>query len=222
MGTFSSTARRNVVGRCIDTAPRGAGVAPQIMGRRLEIMPVEAPLTERPEEATSWSARAREPGTPTASRPTHWWSTCFCGPGASGDGDPSSNLHRNPGEAWLCRLEAVVVFQPRRAEERLRRWVEGFSLRAHVKADHEPIAREHGLTGGAILEVSLAVIARVCSPGEGETGKSPISEVDGEEAIRSEPGNNVSQHSSSTDPSPGPAPSTPRPEDDEGPIHRQA
>jgi len=172
-------------------------------------MPMEAPLKELPDEAKSWSSRAREPGAPTASTPTSWWSSCFCGAGASGDWDPPSNLHRNLAEALLCRFEAVVVFPPPRAEERLRRWAEGFSLRGHVKTDHEPIAREHGRTGGAILKVSLAAIARVCRPDEGETGESPISEVDGKEAIRSEPGNNVSQLSSSTDPSLGPAPSTP-------------
>ena len=133
------------------------------------------------------------------------WSWSF------GDWDPPSNLHRNLGEALLCRLEAVVLSPPPRAEERLRRWAEGFSRRGHMKTDHEPIAREHGLTGGAILKVSLAAIARMCRPDEGETRESPISEVDGKEAIRSEPGNNVSQLSSSTDPSLRPAPSPPPP-----------
>ena len=109
----------------------------------------------------------------------------------------ASNLHRNLDEAFLRRFEAVVYFPPPRAEERLRLWREGFSPRADVKADLERIAREHELTGGAIInvirKVSLAAIARgglTNRESEGDSGESPISQGDIEEAIRSERGKN--------------------------------
>jgi SpoVK/Ycf46/Vps4 family AAA+-type ATPase len=109
----------------------------------------------------------------------------------------ASNLHRNLDEAFLRRFEAVVYFPPPRAEERLRLWREGFSPRADVKADLERLAREHELTGGAIInvirKVSLAAIARgglTNRESEGDSGESPISQGDIEEAIRSERGKN--------------------------------
>ena len=84
---------------------------------------------------------------------------------------------------------------PPRAEAGLRLGWERFSCRAHVKADHERIACEHELICGAIIKVicpvSLAAIARGGQARrEGETGESPISEGDFEEAIRSERGKN--------------------------------
>jgi SpoVK/Ycf46/Vps4 family AAA+-type ATPase len=105
----------------------------------------------------------------------------------------ASNLHRNLDEAFLRRFEAVVYFPPPRAEERLRLWREGFSPRAHVKADLERIARDHELTGGAIInvirKVSLAAIARgLQTTDDGEQGEWPISQGDIEEAIRGECG----------------------------------
>ena len=117
----------------------------------------------------------------------------------------ASNLHRNLDEAFLRRFEAVVYFPPPRAEERLRLWREGFSPRADVKADLERLAREHELTGGAIInvirKVSLAAIARggqgdreavasEAAEDEGRRGDTLISETDIEEAIRSERGKN--------------------------------
>ncbi len=60
-------------------------------------------------------------------------------------------------------------------------------------ADLKRIALEHDLTGGAIInvihKVSLATIARGGQnhgEGEGDSGESPISHGDIEEAIRSE------------------------------------
>jgi SpoVK/Ycf46/Vps4 family AAA+-type ATPase len=95
------------------------------------------------------------------------------------------------------RVEAVVYVPPPRAEERLRLWREGLSARAQVTADLERIARDHDLTGGAIinviLKVSLVAIARggqANREGEGGSGESPISQGDTEEAIRSERGKN--------------------------------
>jgi SpoVK/Ycf46/Vps4 family AAA+-type ATPase len=95
----------------------------------------------------------------------------------------------------LHRFEAVVYSPPPHAEERLRRWREGFSPRADVKADLERIAHEHDLTGGAIInvirKVSLAAIARGgLSNVDGDSRASPISHGDIEEAIRSERGKN--------------------------------
>jgi SpoVK/Ycf46/Vps4 family AAA+-type ATPase len=87
----------------------------------------------------------------------------------------ASNLHQNLDEAFLRRFEAVVYFPPPRAEERLRLWREGFSTKARVTADLERIARQHDLSGGAIINVirrvSLAAIAR--GTGEGGGGQAP-------------------------------------------------
>jgi SpoVK/Ycf46/Vps4 family AAA+-type ATPase len=81
----------------------------------------------------------------------------------------ASNLHQNLDEAFLRRFEAVVYFPPPRAEERLRLWREGFSTKARVTADLERIARQHDLSGGAIINVirrvSLAAIARGAGAG---------------------------------------------------------
>lgn len=106
----------------------------------------------------------------------------------------ASNLHQHLDEAFLRRFESVVYFPPPRAEERIRLWQEGFSAKAHVEADLERIAREHEITGGAIMnvirKVSLAAIAQgVKTNGatrKGEHRPSIISERDIEEAIRSE------------------------------------
>jgi hypothetical protein len=62
-----------------------------------------------------------------------------------------------------------------------------------VKADLERIARDHELTGGAIInvirKVSLAAIARgLQTTDDGEQGEWPISQGDIEEAIRGECG----------------------------------
>ena len=110
-------------------------------------------------------------------------------------------------EPFLGCFEALVYLLPPAAEEQLRLWREEFSLWASVKADFERIAREHELTGGAIInvirKVSLAAIARggrgdrealasaeADTQGDDEQGSTPISESDIEEAIRSERGKN--------------------------------
>ena len=66
-----------------------------------------------------------------------------------------------------------------------------------MKAGFERIACEQELTGGAIInvirKVSLAAIARgeqANRESEGDSGESPISQGDIEEAIRSERGKN--------------------------------
>ena len=104
----------------------------------------------------------------------------------------ASNLHQNLDEAFLRRFEAVVYFPPPRPEERLRLWREGFSIHACVTADLERIAREHELSGGAIInvirKVSLAAIARSADreASSGLDGTAEIGEVEIEAAIRSE------------------------------------
>ena len=117
----------------------------------------------------------------------------------------ASNLHRNLDEAFLHRFEEVVYFPPLRAQERLLLWREGFSPRAHVKAGFERIAREHELSGGAIINVirrvSLVGIAwggRDADEliGDGNNGEAGISregigDLDIEEASRSERGKNL-------------------------------
>jgi hypothetical protein len=103
----------------------------------------------------------------------------------------------------LRRFKAVVYFPPPRAEEHLRLWREGFSSCTQVTADLERIARDHELTGSAIInvtrKVSLAAIARggkdtgpeeSAAEAAAGSGESPISHGDIEEAIRSERGKN--------------------------------
>ena len=87
----------------------------------------------------------------------------------------ATNLRDNLDDAFTRRFESVVYFPMPRPPERLRLWQRGFSPRARMApdADLEAIARDHELSGGAIMNVirraSLAAIA---------DGQRPISKED--------------------------------------------
>ncbi|HND30576.1 MAG TPA: ATP-binding protein [Myxococcota bacterium] len=93
----------------------------------------------------------------------------------------ASNLKDNVDPAFMRRFEVVVYFPMPRAEERLRLWREGFSPKAKVEVDLSAIAREHELSGGAILNVIRAV--SLTSIAEGQR---PITREDLAAAIRRE------------------------------------
>jgi SpoVK/Ycf46/Vps4 family AAA+-type ATPase len=93
----------------------------------------------------------------------------------------ASNLRDNVDPAFLRRFEAVVYFPLPRAEERLRLWQEGFSPKAQVQADLRAIAKEHELSGGAILNVIRTVSLAAISEGQ-----RPITREDLTAAIRRE------------------------------------
>jgi SpoVK/Ycf46/Vps4 family AAA+-type ATPase len=67
----------------------------------------------------------------------------------------ASNLRDNIDEAFARRFESVIHFPMPRPEERLRLWRKGLPLKATLdrSVDLEKIAREHGLSGCAIMNV---------------------------------------------------------------------
>ncbi len=78
----------------------------------------------------------------------------------------ASNRRENLDEAFTRRFESITYFPLPRPEERLRLWRQGFSPKAELAPDLdlEKIAKEHALTGGAIMNVicyaSLQALAR--------------------------------------------------------------
>jgi len=77
----------------------------------------------------------------------------------------ASNLKDNIDEAFLRRFENIVYFPIPRAEERQKLWRQGFSPKARFAEDLDldALAREHTLSGGAVMNVirfaSLRAIA---------------------------------------------------------------
>jgi hypothetical protein len=67
----------------------------------------------------------------------------------------ASNLRDNFDDAFARRFESMIYFPVPRAEERARLWRQGFSPRARLEAsvDLGKIARDHVLSGGAIMNV---------------------------------------------------------------------
>lgn len=67
----------------------------------------------------------------------------------------ASNLRENLDEAFTRRFESIIYFPLPRPEERLRLWRQGFSPKAELARDLdlEKIAKEHALSGGAIMNV---------------------------------------------------------------------
>ncbi|MGZ8157290.1 MAG: ATP-binding protein [Methylobacter sp.] len=78
----------------------------------------------------------------------------------------ASNWRDNLDEAFARRFESMIYFPMPRLEERLRLWQQGFSSKARLAPDIDlqKIARDHELTGGAILNAiryaSLQALAR--------------------------------------------------------------
>jgi AAA+ superfamily predicted ATPase len=67
----------------------------------------------------------------------------------------ASNRREDLDEAFARRFESIIYFPVPSAEERLRLWRQSFSAQSQPAAtlDLEQIAREHVLTGGAIMNV---------------------------------------------------------------------
>ncbi len=67
----------------------------------------------------------------------------------------ASNLRDNIDDAFARRFESVIHFPMPRAEERILLWRRGFSPKATLgpSVDLEKIARDHVLSGGAIMNV---------------------------------------------------------------------
>jgi SpoVK/Ycf46/Vps4 family AAA+-type ATPase len=67
----------------------------------------------------------------------------------------ASNRRENLDEAFTRRFESIIYFPLPRPEERLRLWQQGFSPKAKIAPDIdlEKIAKEHTLSGGAIMNV---------------------------------------------------------------------
>jgi hypothetical protein len=65
----------------------------------------------------------------------------------------ASNLRENLDDAFARRFESIIYFPMPRPEERLRLWRQGFSTKASLdrSVDLDKIAREHVLSGGAIM-----------------------------------------------------------------------
>lgn len=77
----------------------------------------------------------------------------------------ASNLRENLDDAFMRRFESVVYFPIPGAEDRARLWRQGFSPKAKLArdVDFDALARDHQLSGGAIMNVirhvSLLAIA---------------------------------------------------------------
>lgn len=67
----------------------------------------------------------------------------------------ASNLRNNIDDAFSRRFESVIYFPMPRPEERLHLWQKGFSPKARLDGavDLNRLAREHVLSGGAIMNV---------------------------------------------------------------------
>jgi AAA+ superfamily predicted ATPase len=67
----------------------------------------------------------------------------------------ASNLRENIDEAFSRRFESIIYFPMPRPEERALLWRQGFPAKARLAADLDldAIARDHALSGGAIMNV---------------------------------------------------------------------
>ena len=67
----------------------------------------------------------------------------------------ASNLRENLDDAFARRFESIIYFPLPRPEERLILWRQGFSPKARLEKaiDLDKLAKEHTLSGGAIMNV---------------------------------------------------------------------
>lgn len=67
----------------------------------------------------------------------------------------ASNLRENLDDAFARRFESIILFPLPRPQERLQLWRQGFSPQARLEPaiDLEQLARDHALSGGAIMNV---------------------------------------------------------------------
>jgi SpoVK/Ycf46/Vps4 family AAA+-type ATPase len=95
----------------------------------------------------------------------------------------ASNLRENIDDAFARRFESIIYFPMPRPEERLRLWRQGVSPKAQLdrSVDLDWIAREHTLTGGAIMNV-----IRYASLQSLKDGGRPLRGEDFQQGIRKE------------------------------------
>ncbi len=95
----------------------------------------------------------------------------------------ASNLRENIDDAFARRFESIIYFPMPRPEERLQLWRQGFSVKARLdqQLDLDAIAREHVLSGGAIMNA-----IRFASLQALKGGGRPIGRHDLLQAIRRE------------------------------------
>jgi len=88
----------------------------------------------------------------------------------------ASNMRENLDEAFTRRFEAMIYFPVPRPEERLKIWQAGFSKKATLDAglDLSQIAREHTLSGGAIMNVIRHASMQALARGETRIGASDV------------------------------------------------
>lgn len=79
----------------------------------------------------------------------------------------ASNLRDNLDDAFARRFESIIFFPMPRPEERLRLWQLGFSAKAKLDAslDLVQIAKDHALSGGAIMNVIRCVSLQALKEG---------------------------------------------------------
>jgi hypothetical protein len=80
----------------------------------------------------------------------------------------ASNLRDNLDDAFTRRFESIVYFPVPRPPERLRLWTQGFPAKAKLdpSVDLDAIARDHDLSGGAIINVIRQVSLTAIAEGE--------------------------------------------------------
>jgi hypothetical protein len=88
----------------------------------------------------------------------------------------ASNLRDNMDQAFARRFESVVHFPVPRPEERAILWRRGIPSKARLEpdVDFEDIAREHVLTGGAIMNAVRFASLAALNEGERPIGKSHL------------------------------------------------
>ena len=88
----------------------------------------------------------------------------------------ASNLRENIDEAFARRFESIIYFPLPRPEERAQIWRRGFSPKARLGADLDldAIARDHPLSGGAIMNVIRVASLAALADGGREIGRDDV------------------------------------------------
>ena len=90
----------------------------------------------------------------------------------------ASNLRENLDDAFMRRFESVVYFPIPAAEDRARLWRQGFSPKAKLAddVDFDALARDHQLSGGAIMNVVRHVSLLSIAAGERAIGREELAQ----------------------------------------------
>jgi len=88
----------------------------------------------------------------------------------------ASNLRENIDDAFARRFESIIYFPLPRPEERARIWRRGFSPKARLGADLDldAIARDHPLSGGAIMNAIRVASLAALQDGGREIGRDDV------------------------------------------------